>query len=97
VRVEADDAMSAAFPREWPCAIRVKLRDGRHFDRHVPYPKGEPEAPMSHREIEAKFRDLASVAITGPSTDKVIAAVWALDKEAGLSPLMAAIAGGLRK
>lgn len=97
VRVEADDAMSAAFPREWPCEIRVKLRDGRRFDRYVPYPKGEPEAPMNPREIEAKFRDLAGVAITEGAADKVIAAVWALDEEPGLAPLMEAIAGGLRK
>jgi 2-methylcitrate dehydratase PrpD len=97
VRVEADDGMTASFPREWPCEIQVRLRDGRRFDRLVPYPKGEPEAPMSPQEIEAKFRDLASMAITEQAADKVIAAVWALDRETGLAPLIAAIAGGTGK
>ncbi|MCC7275239.1 MAG: MmgE/PrpD family protein, partial [Alphaproteobacteria bacterium] len=94
VRVEADDAMTAAFPREWPAEIRVTLRDGRRFDRLVPYPKGEPEAPMSRAEVEAKFRDLAAVAIAPAAADAVIDAVWALDRSDGVAPLLAALGDG---
>jgi 2-methylcitrate dehydratase PrpD len=92
VRVEADDAMTAAFPREWPAEVQVELRDGRRFARHVPYPKGEPEAPMSHAEIEGKFRDLALVAIDKAAADRVIEAVWTLETQRDLSALLAPIA-----
>jgi 2-methylcitrate dehydratase PrpD len=96
VRVEADDAMTAAFPREWPAEIRVTLRDGRGFRRHVPYPKGEPEAPMSQAEVEAKFRDLAGPVLTDAAAAAVISAIRSLDTAPGLAPLMNAIAGGMR-
>ena len=95
VRVEADEAMTAAFPREWPAEIQVALRDGRDFLRHVPYPKGEPEAPMSQAEVETKFRDLAHVAITPAAAERVIALVRELDGAASIAPLMAAITDGL--
>src|SRR5436190_7897400 len=63
VTVEADAGMTAAFPREWPAETEVELTNGRRFVRHVPHPKGEPEAPMSRAEIESKFRELADEAI----------------------------------
>ncbi|MGE0716954.1 MAG: MmgE/PrpD family protein [Alphaproteobacteria bacterium] len=93
VRVEADDAMSKAFPREWPAEIRVTTVDGRSFERLVPYPKGEPEAPMSRTEVEGKFRDLAGAAVSPAEAGRIIDAVWALDGDAGLAPLTAALAG----
>lgn len=97
VRVEADDAMTAAFPREWPAEIHVSLRDGRDLSRLVPYPKGEPEAPMSDAEVEAKFRDLAGVAITDAAASAVIDAVRRMESSNGTGTIVAAIAGGLRR
>lgn len=96
VRVEADEAMSAAFPREWPAEVRVELGDGRRFERYVPYPKGEPEAPMSHAEIEAKFRDLAAVAIDAAAADQVVRAAWTLEKHGDLGRLIEPIAAASR-
>ncbi len=95
VRVEADEAMSAAFPREWPAEVQVALRDGRAFSRLVPFPKGEPEAPMSQAEIETKFRDLAHVAITAEAAEEVIALMGTLDRGAGVAPILDAITRGL--
>ena len=95
VRVEADDAMSAAFPREWPAEVKIALHDGRAFSRLVPFPKGEPEAPMSQAEIQTKFRDLAHVAITAAAAEEVIALVDALDRGAGVAPIIQAITRGL--
>lgn len=96
VKIEADAGMTAAFPREWPAEIEVALRDGRAFTRLVPYPKGEPEAPMSQAEVERKFRDLAHVAITPAAADRVIALVDGLDRAEGVAALTAAITDGLR-
>jgi 2-methylcitrate dehydratase PrpD len=97
VVVEADPQMSQAFPREWPAETQVELKDGRRFLRHVAYPKGEPEAPMSRTEIENKFRELADVAIRPAAADRVIAAVWDLERHQGVSQILDAITGGLRE
>ena len=96
VRVEADDAMTAAFPREWPAQIVVTLHDGRRLDRLVPYPKGEPEAPMSEAEVEAKFHDLAGAAISSAAASAVVEAVKRLEISNGVGAVTGAIAGGLR-
>jgi 2-methylcitrate dehydratase PrpD len=97
VRVEADPEMSEAFPREWPAEIRVDLRDGRSFERRIAHPKGEPEAPMTEAEVEAKFRDLAGVAITDAAATAVIEAVAGIEKSAGVAPILRAVNGGLRE
>jgi 2-methylcitrate dehydratase PrpD len=96
VVVEADPQMTAAFPREWPAETAVELKDGRRLVRHVPHPKGEPEAPMSRAEIEGKFRELALMAITPAAADRVIERVWALDRQPGVAGVLDAIASGLR-
>jgi 2-methylcitrate dehydratase PrpD len=97
VRVEADPAMSAVFPAEWPAEIEVTLRDGRRLARLVPYPKGEPEAAMTDAEVEAKFRDLARDAITAAAQDAVITAVRGLDAAPDVAALVAAIQSGLKQ
>jgi 2-methylcitrate dehydratase PrpD len=96
VTVEADPDMSRAFPQQWPAEIQVVLRDGRSFSRLVPYPKGEPEAPMSEAEIHDKFRELAGAAVTDAALDRIIRAVEQLDRSPGLGPVLDAITHGLR-
>ena len=96
VTIDADEDMSRAFPQQWPAHVEVTLRDGRSFERLVPYPKGEPEAPMTESEIEDKFRDLATVAVTEEAADAIIRAVHALDRSAGVDALLDTIAGGLK-
>ena len=93
VTVEADAAMTAVFPAEWPADIRVETKDGRSFERHVAYPKGEPEAPMSQAEVEAKFLGLAAEAMPEARARAVIEAVAELDKAPGLEPLCALLRG----
>lgn len=91
VTVEADAEMTRAFPKEWPAETVVRLKDGRELRRHVPFPKGEPEAPMSREELEHKFRGLACVVLPEPAQNKVIEAIWSLDGSDSLGPLVEAL------
>jgi 2-methylcitrate dehydratase PrpD len=96
VTVEADPDMSRVFPQQWPAHVRVQLHDGRAFERLVPYPKGEPEAPMTESEVRDKFRDLATVAVIDGAVDAIIGAVDALDRSPGVGPVLDAITAGLK-
>jgi 2-methylcitrate dehydratase PrpD len=40
--------------------VRIKLRDGRVLDRFITHAVGSVESPMSDRQLEAKFLDLAA-------------------------------------
>jgi 2-methylcitrate dehydratase PrpD len=93
VTVEADAKMTAAFPAEWPADIRVETTDGRGFERHVAFPKGEPEAPMSQAEVEGKFLGLAAEAMSETRARAIIEAVAELDQAPGLEPLCALLRG----
>ena len=97
VTVEADEAMSRVFPREWPAQVQVTLRDGRSLERLVPYPKGEPEAPMTESEIRQKFRELATIAVTDAAADQIILAVDVLDESPDVTPLLDTITRGLKE
>lgn len=45
------------------CRLVVRLKDGRALEDRVELPRGEPENPMSEREIENKFMRQASAAL----------------------------------
>ncbi|MDP7651071.1 MAG: MmgE/PrpD family protein [Rhodospirillales bacterium] len=95
VTVEADAAMTAAFPADWPADVRVETTDGRNFERHVAQPKGEPEAPMSPAEVEAKFLGLATEAMPKTQARSIIETVAKLDTAPGLGPLCELLRGPL--
>ena len=78
------------------CRIDVNLSDGRHLESSVELPRGEPENPMSHQDIEDKFMQQTS-AVIGERAAEVRDRVGRLDSLPDVSELMAltsARAGG---
>ena len=53
--VSLDPALDARYPREFPSRLRLVLRDGRAVETLVATPKGDPENPLTHAELAAKF------------------------------------------
>ena len=53
--VQLDPALDARYPREFPSHLRLVLRDGRTVEQLVATPKGDPENPLTHAELAAKF------------------------------------------
>ena len=47
------------FPAEWPTVVSVTLKNGTRFEKHVRFPKGDPQNPLSWPELSAKFQSLA--------------------------------------
>jgi 2-methylcitrate dehydratase PrpD len=75
------------------CHMTVKLRDGRTFERHEEYPKGQPENPLTHDELEEKFRRLAGSVIPRRAVEEVVRLTKALDGLAdvgSIAPLLSA-------
>lgn len=56
--------------------LRMVLKEGRSLDRDVPHAIGSLEKPMSDRDLEAKFRELAAGRC---DADALIRDVWSLD------------------
>ena len=66
VRVEADDAFSAAFPGKQSAEVTVRAKNGVLRER-VDFPKGEPENPLSDDEFRSRYDALMDYAGVNPS------------------------------
>jgi len=59
IKVIAEPAFEAAFPKVQRCHVVVTTKDGRSFEKQIDYPKGDPRDPGSDEEIRSKFDALA--------------------------------------
>jgi len=62
-----------------PSTVTIKLKDGREFSKRVGIAKGNPEKPLSKKELEMKFRGCAETIIGRQGVDQSIDMIWDLD------------------
>jgi 2-methylcitrate dehydratase len=60
--------------------VEVMTGSGARATATVPYHRGHWKNPMTDREIEAKFRGLASELSTPAQTDALLERLWNLDQ-----------------
>ncbi len=78
------------FPDVWACDLEIVTVDGRTLRRQTDFPKGDPQNRLTYDEICAKFRSLASAALSESELDAIERAVAGVDEE-GIEPLIASI------
>lgn len=79
VQVADIDELTALCPQKRVAVVTVKTTNGE-FTERVDYPKGEPENPLSRKELEEKFRGLAMFGgLSFADCDEVINEVWKQD------------------
>jgi 2-methylcitrate dehydratase len=89
VKVTADPAIEAVFPKLKRAAVTVRTTDGRELHRELDYPKGDPRNPLTDREVEEKFDALAAPILSEGARERIKGAVWGLEKLGRISDLMA--------
>jgi 2-methylcitrate dehydratase PrpD len=75
----ADPSLDADYPRRWPAAAEVRLRDGRSYSIRVEYATGEPEAPVSTAALVRKFTSLTGPVLGEARAAELAQLVLALD------------------
>jgi len=78
VRLQADAQLSAAFPGQRAARVRVLLRDGRRLEHFAPCRKGDPEAPLSDAEVNAKYDELVAPVIGAQAAARLREQLWTL-------------------
>jgi len=73
VQVHADDALTALVPRKRPSIVEITTNDRHRYSARVDLPRGEPENPLSEREI--KQQCIALSMFGGASPEKAEALV----------------------
>ncbi len=58
VYVREDPELTADFPGKRAAHVAITTRDGARVEHFAPYRKGDPEAPLTDDEIDAKFIEL---------------------------------------
>jgi len=53
-----DASLDAGYPRSWPAAVEVGLRDGRTLRRRVAHALGEPENPVPRDALVDRFVEM---------------------------------------
>lgn len=91
VELVADPELTAAFPKMRAARIDVTLADERTVSAFAPYRRGDPEAPLSDAELNAKFIELASPVIGDAAASALLDRLWHVDELASVDALRLAV------
>jgi len=59
-----DESLDREYPKRWPAAAELHLRDGRVLSTRVEFATGEPENPVTRASLVDKFVSLASESVS---------------------------------
>jgi len=96
VEVVADPEIEKVFPALQRVIVHITTKDGRHFEKQLDYPKGDPRNPLTDQEIEEKFAALAEGVLTSAAQKRVKETVWNLERVGSVSELMALMEADVR-
>jgi len=86
VEVAVDPQLDAAFPAQRAARVAIEARDGRREEFLQPTRIGDPDAPLSDAQLEAKFLELAGPVLGEAAARARLAALWRTDTRRTLRP-----------
>lgn len=84
VVLQKDKRIEKNFPEEWPSIVQVRLTNGKHFEKRVRYPKGDPENPLTWQELSSKFHSLATHVFPKSRCNQIVSSVKQMKSPADL-------------
>ncbi|WP_244472042.1 MmgE/PrpD family protein [Prosthecomicrobium hirschii] len=73
--------------------VTLRFRDGTRAEKRVPRPTGSVERPMTPAAIDAKFAELAGLALSAEAAAAVAGLVATLPESQDVEPLLACLTG----
>ncbi|MFO8165158.1 MAG: MmgE/PrpD family protein [Thermodesulfobacteriota bacterium] len=64
--------LTRLYPQKWPSQVEIVLTNGERYRGCCEYPKGDPENPLSEKELTGKFNKLCGDIITRDEKDRII-------------------------
>lgn len=84
IEVAVDPALDAAFPARRAARVGIETHDGRRDTFLQPTRVGDPDAPLSDVQLEAKYRELVTPVLGAARTQALLERLWRLDSMAAL-------------
>jgi len=84
ISVSIDPELDAAFPQQRAARVAIVARDGREEEFLQPTRIGDPEAPLSDAQLDAKYLELAGPVLGEARAKALLARLWTLESEQSL-------------
>ena len=81
-----DPELDAAFPRQRAARVAIGASGGRSAEWLQPTRIGDPDAPLSDRQLEDKYLELAGPVLGEAPARALLERLWALEKAPELGP-----------
>ena len=85
ISVAVDPELDAAFPARRAARVAITARGGRREEFLQPTRKGDPDMPLTDRELEQKFLELAAPVLGEDPARKLLQRLWRLEAEMKLA------------
>ncbi len=80
INASIDPELDTAFPAQRAARVEIETRDGRRQALLQPTRKGDPDAPLSDAELEAKYLELAAPVLGDTRARGLLEQLWRLEK-----------------
>ncbi len=84
IELAVDPELDAAFPGQRAARLTIETLDGRSDTYLQPTRKGDPEAPLTDRDLDDKFIELAGPVVGADHARVLLDRLWRLDEQADL-------------
>ena len=85
IDVSLDPELDAAFPKQRAARVSISVRGGRSEEFLQPTRIGDPDAPLSDAQLEAKYRELAVPVIGAAKANALLQRLWILGETPSLA------------
>jgi 2-methylcitrate dehydratase PrpD len=79
VAVAVDPQLDAAFPAQRAARVAIESRDGRREEFLQPTRIGDPDAPLSDAQLDAKYLELAGPVLGEAKAKELLGRLWRLE------------------
>lgn len=87
IEVAIDPELDAAFPRQRAARVAFETRDGRREEFLQPTRIGDPDAPLTDAQLDAKVLELAAPVLGEQRAKALLARLWRLEAERSVDAL----------
>jgi len=84
IDLAVDPELDATFPGQRAARVAIETRDGRRGEFLQPTRKGDPDMPLSDRELEEKFLELATPVLGKAAARAFVTRLWGLERSPGV-------------
>lgn len=82
-----DKQANEEFPNQRGAFVEIETKDGRVLSHRRRARKGDPDDPLSDKDLEVKYHELVAPVLGDEPTDNLLASLWSLESQLNMAEL----------